>query len=60
MFIEMILTLFLGIFIGYNIGFKIGNIRGIEITKNSFPLIYKEKSLKKGYCILCENKKRNL
>jgi len=55
--IELLISLLLGILIGYNIGYK----KGEKITENtidkSLPLILKERSLLKGYCVICNHEK---
>lgn len=53
MIIEILLTLFLGLFIGYNIGYSRGCNYFRKKREKILPLIIKEKSLQKGYCIIC-------
>ena len=54
--IEMLLYLIIGILIGYNLGYKKGEKKTIKNTIKSMPLILKEQSLIKGYCIICNQK----
>lgn len=53
MLINFFLVLLLVIFFSYNIGYKLGKKRGQELMLRSTPLIFKEISLRKGYCIIC-------
>lgn len=55
--IELLISILMGILLGYNIGYR----RGKKITKKTIdktmPLAFKEKSLVKGYCVICNHRK---
>ncbi|MDI3547599.1 MAG: hypothetical protein PWR10_1251 [Halanaerobiales bacterium] len=53
MFYYLLIGILTGIFIGYNLGFKTGKARGIKMGLSSAPLFFLEKSLERGYCVVC-------
>ncbi|MFW6281696.1 MAG: hypothetical protein ACOC1O_02725 [bacterium] len=59
MIIKYIIIFLIGVFIGYNIGKIYGNFQGRKELLQAMPLIIKEKSFIKGYCIICEKGYKN-
>ncbi len=57
--IELLISLLLGLLIGYNIGYFKGEKTTETRIIKSMPLIFKERSLIKGYCIICNQEKNN-
>lgn len=57
MMIGIILSFLVGILIGYNLGYRVGKNNTMKRNMKSIPLILKERSMEKGYCIICNQKK---
>lgn len=54
--INIILLFIIIILLSFNLGYNLGKKRGKKIVLHSLPLLYKEISLIKGYCISCGKK----
>jgi hypothetical protein len=52
-----IINLLIGLFFGYYLGYNLGKDNGIKIGLKKAPLMIFEKSLERGYCIICGKKK---
>ena len=56
MMVNILVSLLIGILVGYELGFKIGKEKGEEKSLAQIPLIILQKSMEKGYCLICERK----
>jgi membrane protein DedA with SNARE-associated domain len=52
----IIIAMFVGLFVGYNLGRR----QGITLTLHQVPLYFLEKSLERGYCIICGQNQKDL
>lgn len=52
----ILISILIGLGIGYNLGYTKGKKRGEKIGFSQAPLIFLEKSLEQGYCLVCNNK----
>jgi hypothetical protein len=52
---EMFLVFIAAFFIGYIIGKRRGRILGGEEAASSYPLLLRQQSFEKGYCLLCRD-----
>jgi hypothetical protein len=50
---EMFLVFIAAFFIGYIIGKRRGRILGGQEAASSYPLLLRQQSFEKGYCLLC-------
>jgi len=55
--IELMISILIGILLGYNFGYNKGKKNTEKVIVKSMPLIIKEKSLLKGYCVICNHEK---
>jgi len=52
---ELLLLVIAAFFAGYIIGKKRGRILGEREVSSSYPLLLRQQSFEKGYCLLCRD-----
>lgn len=52
---ELLLLVIIAFFAGYIIGKKRGRILGEREVSSSYPLLLRQQSFEKGYCLLCRD-----
>jgi membrane protein DedA with SNARE-associated domain len=56
----MIYYIIIGILVGLFVGYNLGRRQGITLALHQAPLYFFEKSLERGYCIICGQNQKDL